>query len=212
MPKGSSRSKHHLNLSAFAEPLSAEARYWIGFLLADGCISNSRGYPQICLNLKLEDAEHVRKFARFVGVLEESVRESNDKGNFGQANVVKLQFTGKELIPQLAKYGIVPKKTWTASVPPTLAQDTDFWRGLVDGDGCTNKNGGYNRVALCGTLAIIEGFRKLCCVVTGFRPALTPSGSIFYAALGSSKATKLLRWLYYPGAVALERKAKAWQN
>lgn len=212
MPTGQNRkSKHHLNLSAFAEPLSAEARYWVGFLLADGCIGNSKGFAVIRLALKFEDAEHVRKFARFVGVSEESVREFDGGTNFGRSHRVQVQFTGKELITQLAKYGVVPRKTKTASVPPSLAHDPDFWRGLVDGDGSVGKCRGYNTIYLCGTLAIVEGFRDICHIIVGFRPALRSVGSIFQANLGCAKATKLLHWLYYPGAVALERKANAWR-
>lgn len=210
MLKGSSWSKHHLNILAFAEPLSLEARYWIGFLLADGSISSSRA--TISLGLKFSDAEHVRKFARFVGVLEESVIEFDGVNNFGRNHGVKLSFIGKELIPQLAKYGVVPRKTKTASVPPSLAHDPDFWRGLVDGDGSVRKDRGYNYIQLDGTLAIVEGFRDVCYAIAGLRPALIPHASIFRAGLNSARATKLLKWLYYPGAVALERKANAWKR
>lgn len=212
MPRGSPRNKHHLNTSAFAEPLSPEARYWIGFLLADGCICNRKGYSVIKLGLGFKDAEHVKKFARFVGVLETSIFEFDSVNNFGRNHGVLLAFSGKELIPQLAKYGIVPRKTKTASVPQTLAQDPDFWRRLVDGDGSVRKDRGYAYVQLDGTLAIVEGFRDVCHAITGLRPALIPHASIFCAGLNSAKATKLLEWLYYPGAVALERKATAWQK
>ena len=205
-------SKHHLNLAAFAEPLSPEAKYWVGFLLADGCISNNKGYPQISLGLKFEDAEHVRKFARFVGVLEESVIAFDSFNNFGRNHGVKLSFTGKGLIPQLAKYGVVPRKTKTAAVPPTLGQDPDFWRGLIDGDGSIRRDRGYNYIQLDGTFAIVEGFSDVCYAITGLRPAIIPHASIFRAGLNSAKATKLLKWLYYPGAVALERKANAWRS
>ena len=203
-------SKHHLNLEAFAEPLSPEARYWIGFLLADGCIYNKRGLATIVLSLKAADAGHIRKFARFVGACEESVLEYDYINNLGRDHLAILQFTGKELVPQLAKYGVVPRKTKTASVPPSLAHDQDFWRGLVDGDGSVGKTKGYNQIQFSGTLALVEGFRDVCQAITGFRPGCTPNSSIFQSALCSPKADKLLHWLYYPGAVALERKANAW--
>lgn len=213
MPKGSSRSKHHLNLSAFAEPLSAEARYWIGFLLADGYISKRKGYDVIGLGLKFEDAEHVRKFARFCGVREESVLEFYSNTTFGRQHGVKLQFTGKQLIPQLAKYGVVPRKTEIAAVPSSLSQDPDFWRGLIDGDGSVFiDHRGLVFVGMCGTMHIVEGFRDICNTVAGFRPAIGRIKSIFKASLGGSKAVKLLTWLYYPEAVALKRKAIAWQK
>jgi hypothetical protein len=166
----------------------------------------------ICLALKFEDAEHVRKFAKFVGVCDESIREYDHCTNFGKGHGVQLAFTGKELIPQLAKYGVVPRKTKTASAPPSLAHDPDFWRGLMDGDGCVGNYNSYNQIQFGGTLAMVEGFRDVCYAITGFRPALTPSRSIFQTGLRGARATKLLQWLYYPGAVALERKARAWTH
>ena len=102
--------RHHLNLEAFAEPLSPEAKYWVGFLLADGCVSSNGNYDYIGLGLKFSDVEHVRKFARFVGVREESVRERLGVNNFGKNHAAQLVFSGKGLVPQLAKYGIVPRK------------------------------------------------------------------------------------------------------
>lgn len=202
MPK----RKHQLDLFAFSEPLSVEARYWIGFLLADGCIADSESYPRVCLSLKFTDSEHVKRFARFVHISEESIKCDAVRKGYG----ARLRFIGRELIPQLAKYGVVPRKSLIASVHPDLANDRDFWRGLIDGDGCVGKNAGYNCVRLCGSLRVVESFRELCFARTGIRPALTPSPPIFCTGLTGFKATKLLEWLYYPGALALERKALAW--
>lgn len=211
-------SKHHLNVEAFAEPLSPEARYWVGFLLADGCISSNKGYPQISLGLKFSDAEHVRKFARFVGVLEESVIEFDTMNNFGRNHGVRLSFTGKELIPQLAKYGIVPRKTKIASVPLSLAHDPDFWRGLVDGDGslrCTPT--AY--LQLDGARNIVDSFSSYLGFITGLIPAIIPHSSIFRAGLNGKRAKVALQTIYYSGCspsldrkTAIAEQAKLWRD
>jgi hypothetical protein len=195
-------SKHHLNLSAFAEPLSKEAKYWIGFLLADGCITHSRNlFPVIELGLKIEDAAHVKNFATFVGVSEESVKEYRNKNSFGKGHYVLLAFAGKELIPQLAKYGIVPRKSFTATVHPDLEQDPDFWRGVVDGDGgmCLREYAPYPYINLCGSKAVVESFVRYLQSFSSrnFAPTIGTCRSIFRTSFGGKAARAAISSIYY---------------
>ena len=213
--KGVNRSKHNLNLSAFAEPLTKDARYWIGCLLTDGCITN--GY--ICLRLKFEDAAHVKKFAKFVGIHEDSVREFDSINNKGRSHGVALQFTGKGLIPQLAKYCVVPRKTLTAVVHPDLVDDPDSWRGVIDGDGCLTWCGGSPGIKLCGSRQSVEAFADYLFRLVGFRPVIIPRGNISYVSLCGTRARTAVRTIYYDGcSPVLDRKAiiakkiKAWKT
>src|ERR1700676_2904171 len=51
----------------FKQPLNEESAYWIGFLMADGCIKNTRkGYRVINLELTETDLNHIEKFKIFV--------------------------------------------------------------------------------------------------------------------------------------------------
>jgi hypothetical protein len=195
--------KHHLNLEAFAEPLSTEAKYWIGFLLADGCICQG----VVGLGLKIEDAEHVKKFARFVGACEDSVREFNSVNSFGRNHGVRLRFIGKELVSQLAKYGVVPHKSLTAAVHPDLATDPDFWRGVIDGDGYLTFSNFRHVIGLGGSQHVVEAFSNYLLALTGFKPAASKDGSIFKTGASGRRACIVVSAIYYDGcSVGLDRK------
>ena len=193
---------YSLNLAAFAKPLSREAKYWIGFLLADGCITSCKGYAVISLALKFEDAEHVRKFAEFVGVPEVAVRDYCYKGS----RRTQLAFSGKELVGRLAVYGVVPRKSLTAAVHPDLALDPDFWRGVVDGDGCLSISRGPI-ISLGGSHQVVGAFSDYLWTLTGFKPAISKCRSIFQTAARGQRACAVVSAIYYDGcSVGLDRK------
>jgi hypothetical protein len=226
-----SRSKHTLNTSLFVEPLSKEARYWIGMLLADGNIYTKRQgqqeYKVLQFGLKLDDIEHIRKFARAVGVLEESVRAYGKNSPLGKDFCAKVCFAAKELASQLAAYGITERKSLNEVVPESLALDHDFWRGMVDGDGSIGLypygrvNGKpclYPQLHLCGSYQTIEKFTDFLLTITGFKPAICPCRSIFFCGLAGPKAKTAISAIYYDDcSPVLDRKmiiaknCKQWQ-
>lgn len=205
-----------LNKFVFDEPLTPEAKYWIGFLHSDGCIHIKKGkykeYPCIILGLKSSDGVHVQKFADFVGT--QAIPHRRDfETNFGFSSMTTVTFWGQELIPKLAKYGVVPRKTFIDShVEQTLRLDPDFWRGVIDGDGTVSwvKNGGhlYPAIALGGVRSVLEDFADFVLLHTGLRPTIGACRSIFKTGINCSKAKRLAEILYYPGCVALERKLR----
>lgn len=203
-------SKYKLNDEAFSEPLSSESRYWLGFLLADGCISLNKGIPVISLGLHLGDIGHVKKFARFAGVGEESVKEVHYDCHLGRCNGAIVSFSGKMLISRLAKYGVVPRKTKIAAVHESLSNDPDFWRGLIDGDGCPRIKP-YPRLRLCGTSQVVNSFANYLKVLLDFRPTISAytNSPIFQTSVYGPKAIKAISVIYYTGCYpVLDRKGK----
>ena len=211
---------HELNLEAFAEPLSREARYWVGFLLADGSIHGKSQYkPAIRLALAVKDYEHVRKFASFVGIHEEFVHEYKKVSNYGNNDVAWLQFSSAEMCQQLAKYCVVPNKSGNEVVPDSLALDVDFWRGVIDGDGNVRMRPKDNIpcLTLTGSWKLIDKFADFLLEIAGKRPAVSQNHSIYQLGIGGSRARATLSKIYYDGcSPVLDRKmveaerCKAW--
>jgi hypothetical protein len=54
--------KNVISYRMFDEPLSLEAKYWLGFILADGCIAHDR----LQINLSPNDIGHLEKFQSFL--------------------------------------------------------------------------------------------------------------------------------------------------
>ena len=146
--------RYTLNQRAFAT-LTEESAYWLGFLLADGSVSAAR--PTLTLALARKDVGHVESFQRFIG--------TNRPIGLSQRRAV-LSVDSAPLVADLVRYGITPRKTFTASVVPELAANTHFMRGMLDGDGCLSWNKPRPPknylpqpvVGLVGTQAVCEAF------------------------------------------------------
>ena len=60
-----------LDESVFDDPLTTEAKYWVGFLMADGCVTFSGETDNetcVVLGLKSSDGAHVQEFREFVEI------------------------------------------------------------------------------------------------------------------------------------------------
>lgn len=109
-----------------------EKAYYLGLILADGCIvnpspNNNRPNYSLCIELKQEDEYILKQFANIIGC--------NDNFYYNR-NCCRLSITSNKLINDLFKYTVIPNKTWTAFVPIINNYFMpDLIRGLIDGDG-----------------------------------------------------------------------------
>ncbi|HEX8177850.1 MAG TPA: hypothetical protein VF543_22365 [Pyrinomonadaceae bacterium] len=138
------RRKHNLNENAFDKP-SEERNYFIGLMMADGCVVESKqglGQRRIQLALNEEDKEIVERFKSFLSSthticyqkarLSRHARRPNEFINC-RPHVV-FSVSSDKLAQALISFGVVPRKSKTASVVG-LENDRHFWRGVIDGDG-----------------------------------------------------------------------------
>jgi hypothetical protein len=207
------RVDHPLREDAFDEPLTAEARYWIGMLITDGCVTEQRGCPCIALLLQGRDRRHVEKLIEFLGstnVIQDEVHfdngivKSRDGKGFKSSRVA---FRSKRLGDALARYGVVPRKSKTAKVIG-LEMDRDFWRGAIDGDGSLffDKRG-VPTVALCGSEFLVNQFATYIKTVSPECVAKPhPASTIFAVSASGSHAYRVAEALYADCCVALDRK------
>jgi hypothetical protein len=129
-----------------------EKAYWLGFITADGCVSNGKktGHsPRIGINLGIQDCEHLVKFKQ---VLQATQMVSRNERS--------CSFTvfSEDMAADLAMHGILPKKTFStkpAQVLPELARH--YWRGIIDGDGYISKN--KKQLILVGDYEVVLGFQ-----------------------------------------------------
>lgn len=133
-----------LNESVF-ETITDDSAYWLGFLLADGNVSENT----ITLNLKTGDTEHLEKFRTFMGG-NQTISVKKDIRMSGYA------FGSIKVAKDLAGWGIVPNKSLIAKPHKDLINNRHFWRGMIDGDGTLYKD--RNGLGLCGTEAVCQGF------------------------------------------------------
>lgn len=192
----------HLNEKVFALP-SAEGRYWIGMLMADGWVSQTTG--AINLTLKQSDRAHVERFRRF---LEADYRIRTITRCDGR-QYASLTVHSRRLAADLATFGVVERKSLVASVK-YLNMDPDFWRGVVDGDGSVGfHKRGYFSLRLYGAYKLTSQFRAFAAtIVKDLRSTVRPCSSIYSIGFCCRPAELVARALYDNASVALARKVR----
>lgn len=107
--------------------------YWIGILGSDGCVSRTEN--QVYIELQTSDRELLEK----LNVSIENERPIKDYTTGRDYDNSKLYFCSKQIKCDLAKYKIIPNKTYSKDYgfPYTLNPIfyMDYIRGLFDGDG-----------------------------------------------------------------------------
>lgn len=187
------------NDSAFST-LDSETEYWIGFLMADGCVFES---GKMVVALKNTDRGHLAKFKNFLDS-EHKIMEVND----GKA--VRFSVRRPSIVNDLEKYGVVPNKSLIANIKnETLKSSRNFWRGMVDGDGrVAIRENGQPLISLFGTKSILYDFKSY---VSGFSDTNTDiysMNSIFsYRVLGKY-APEIIKKIYDESNIFLDRKMK----
>lgn len=193
-----------LREDAFALPLSPEASYWFGFLLADGCVTRRRtGQATLQLGLAEKDAAHVEAFARFLGTAQPKFR-AEGRGYAGASALVGLHVTSHRLCDALGALGLVPRKSMRERMPEQLHSSRDAWRGMVDGDGWIAA--GSFALGLTGSRTVCEQLSASLSGVAGVHASITPNRTIWKAMWTGNASRKVIEHLYEGACVSLARK------
>lgn len=178
-----------------------EKAYWLGFIYADGCISNRDNRFE--LSLSLHDIEHLRKFAKFMNH-ENNVKQDSYRCRF--------YVTNKHLWNTLNSYGCTPRKSLTLEFPDeNIFKSKDlirhFIRGYFDGDGCVTYNNyrGINKLQIncLGT----ESFLNKLLYFSGLKANVTTCKSkAMMFCMTVNKATLFCEYVYNNCSIYLDRK------
>ena len=186
-----------------------QAAYWVGFLMADGCVSHYHSRPAVILQLGEVDADHVTRFLRFVGsdLAPRRVKPGRRSGPCYRSMVYS-----ERLADSLASYGVTPRKSATTEVR-RLAANRHFWRGVVDGDGNLavrrRRNAAHTPqpvLQLVGSEPLMRQFASYGNAIAGAASSAFPSHGCWGCTYSSGAAAMLVSELYTDCTVALPRK------
>lgn len=183
--------------------------YWLGFILADGCIAKSAGTRRAFrLSLQKRDEPHIHKITEFLnykGRLYPDNRNNHPR--------MCLVFNSVRLCSKLCEHGWLEFKNSgnykiIEQVPDHLFNH--FVRGYFDGDGSITRS----KKKLDWYAAIVGPHEKTLeyiskrvadaiCVERNVRPHRTIFKIVWN---GKHQLTKFLEWLYNDSTVHLERK------
>lgn len=201
----------YLDENVFENP-DEEGKYWIGFLMADGCIVKKANSYRIQLRISEIDLEHLVKYKNFLNSKHKINKVAGRKMKNGYITKpsVGLSFTSNKIAKDLKRFGITERKSQTAKVN-FLENDISFWRGMVDGDGSI---GIYNNKP---NLQFYSASYELALQFNNFIKSKIPTygGNItnnksggYNVKLNSNQAIKLVKILYEDCSIALDRKLK----
>jgi hypothetical protein len=191
----------------YFETVNTEGKaYFLGLLWADGGLSNKNNRSQTLLKLIEQDSYILDAFQT---ELKSTYKLIYRIEKLGQSTFT-LTISSKKIFDDLAKYNIVPNKTYLNLSPPSLSPPLirHFFRGVFDGDGCiSGKIGNFN--------ASIVGSSKTCewaCETT--RSNIGIGGGSYrrtdityvWQVNGKHQLSKLAEWLYKDASFFLSRK------
>jgi len=207
---------YSINESKF-NVITPESAYWIGFLMADGCVTDKN-----IISLKISDIDmpQLNKFKLFLEsnhVLYDHSKYYHSKGQTGQHS---LSFSSKQMAECLFNYGITPRKSLSAKASSDLIYNKNFWRGLIDGDGTVyiydkrkNELHFYPRLIVNGSIDICNQFKDfICSNYPNFKGNVFKVGPIFRVSVKGEIAFSLIKYLYQNASVFLDRKMESAKN
>lgn len=190
-----------MNDDAFSV-LTPESSYWLGFLMADGSVD---GKARMQIKLQVGDIDHLEKLRLFLDA-------SNLVKVYPAYPACHFVVSSKKLLQDLAQFGVVHRKSQKAiKAHADLANNRDFWRGMIDGDGSVlvDKKG-RPLIILVGCRSLMEAFAKFarqhCLVGRRGQGCVCAHGTVWSYSVGGVSAIEVIRHLYSDSVVALDRK------
>lgn len=208
---------HNINNNRFKKIQSEEEAYWLGFLMADGYISEDRGVISLCLQEK--DKDHVIKFIDFLG----SDQKGYYKDSVGHMQY-RIDINSRELINNLVALGCCQAKTFNLKFPsyhkvPKKYQ-RHFIRGYFDADGCACLHGKILTFSIVSAAkSFIEKLQDVLVkelninktkIIVEIRGEYQPLYTLHNSAKRDIK--KLYDYLYKDSTIYLQRKKDKFEN
>ncbi|MEE1447971.1 LAGLIDADG family homing endonuclease [Faecalibacillus intestinalis] len=213
------RKTHHNDF--YFETIDNEHKaYWLGLLLADGCVIEKENESNIIkLELNNKDRYLVEEFAKDINTNLEVHDYKYERKHNSQ-----IQIRSNKMFKDLSKYGIVPRKTFLINKVPNidLKLIRHLIRGYFDGDGCAylfkphDQNKHRLNITFCGTEAFLIDVKNVLekeNIHYGKIINMNKYGSnVFNLRYGRNESViKLYEYLYKDSTICLKRKKKKFE-
>lgn len=211
----SRKAKYLFNRDFFEHILSEEQAYWLGFIIADGGISDIKSQRRLRILLAATDASHLQKFIKHINGNMQIKYSETQLNNKIHPNC-SLTLYSKKIVDDLNKLQVYPNKSMK-EVPPNIDEKLmkHFIRGLFDGDGCISIYNDNNLLAW----SIISG-KEMCLFLKKFfkdklniHLSFCKQGNSYTVSIGNRKAVEaIMDWMYKDAIVFLDRKYEKYNS
>lgn len=191
------------NRNIFSDIDTEEKAYWLGFILADGCIFRN----ELRIKLNSCDENHLMKFIEFInGVGEVNIQHEVHKST---KNILsKVVLVSKDIVNDLEKHGISRNKS-TKEIPNINIDNNlvrHYIRGFFDGDGCITHD--LKKIDFASSLIMNEYIKRTLIKNLNINDTkILNHGKITkYAIYNKTDKEKVLNYLYANSNIYLDRK------
>lgn len=198
---------------------SKDKAYWLGFLYADGYISQSN---EIRINLTKKDEEHLQKFYDAIKATNHSIKYSQKVVKGKTYHTAYCNIRDKKMVEDLVKLGCVNNKSLILTFPTErqvpMLYLSHFIRGYFDGDGSIHytqsgkaKTPNY-RINFLGTKDMLLNIRKY---FNKEKISLEKRGKIYsFSINGNRQIESVLEKIYENSTeeIELNRKKTIYNN
>ncbi len=208
-PTGKPR-QYRLNEAAFDDAMTnPDAAYFIGLIMADGCITHRKYTPRLSIGLAGDDGVMVERLREFLGTDHPTYTNTRYGGFHTGSSFTRIAIDSKRIAAKLAEFGVHARKSMNASVVG-LESSPDFWRGVIDGDGYLTIPKGEHLPQPCigvvGSQLMLNQFAAFVQSFTECRAKVAPMQSIWRFETKGRFAVEIIRRLYGYGGMSLPRK------
>lgn len=209
-PKKLSKNDYTYAETLFEKINNEEKAYWLGFLYADGNVSDRSNI--VALALAEKDLEHLKKYREFFKLetkkITKKIKRKDNKEYIGYEFATCNQKIKNDLI----NLGCKPKKTYTLKFPTNdiVPQHLmhHFVRGYMDGDGAieSNERGSKIIIEILGTKEFLDSYQKWTGLHENKIHSFCHTDNVFHSSYGGPYAIMILDRLYKDATIYLKRK------
>ncbi|WP_299831689.1 hypothetical protein [uncultured Metabacillus sp.] len=205
-----SRKKYSCSLDFFKEIDSEDKAYWLGFIMADGCVTKKtyKNSSMLKITLKVNDIKHLEKFKNAINGTY-PIRKYEQQTNYGLGKYCEIKIQDDIFCSHLNHKGVVPNKSLILKYPNISNEySKDFIRGYFDGDGSitltTTKDRNSFGLNIIGTKDILLGIIKN---LNLSDKHIYEINSYYLISIGGNKQVyTILNYLYEDANIFLDRK------
>ncbi len=180
-----------------------EDAYFLGLALSDGCVIITKRYSRF--TFASNDIDLVLFMVKYLKMSTEKIKQK-DKS-------YKIEYNNKFFCKSLAKFGVVPRKSYSMSIP-YLHQEfyQPFVCGFFDGDGSLYFNKKTNKFWF-GIYGLKNVLERLKIIIENETNITLPKilkdkrkNSLYKLQKSSKDTLKILQWIYSDASIGCKRK------
>jgi predicted XRE-type DNA-binding protein len=207
------RTKYSFNEEFFKEIDSEEKAYWLGFIYADGYVTQDR---KLGIRISNDDYNHLEKFKNSINS-NHKINVYNCSGGYSKSSnkLCQLVLTSEINYLNLVKNGVEPRKSKILKFPDDLKKELirHFIRGYFDGDGSVYTSNTSNGVSFVGTERFLESLKINLPTNSKVNPYKYKNKDIFELKIGGGNNLKeIYNYFYKDSSVFLDRKFEKFTN